>query len=92
MHGEAQWTASKDHWVAGKTGTSQVAQGGKYANDQTIATFIAFAPPDKPQFIMLVKLVAPRSSPWAAETAAPLWFQTAKDVYLALGIPPDREN
>jgi len=92
MHGEAQWTASKDHWVAGKTGTSQVPEGGEYAKDKTIASFIAFAPPDDPKFIMLVKLVAPTSSPWAAETAAPLWYQTADDVYLALNIPPDREE
>ncbi len=92
MHGEAKWTASKDHWVAGKTGTSQVPEDGEYAKDKTIASFIAFAPPDDPKFIMLVKLVAPTSSPWAAETAAPLWYQTAKDVYLVLGIPPDREE
>ena len=92
MHGEAKWTASQDHWVAGKTGTSQVPEGGKYAEDKTIASFIAFAPPEDPKFIMLVKLVAPSSSPWAAETAAPLWYQTAKDVYLVMGIPPDREE
>ncbi len=92
MHGEAQWTASKDHWVAGKTGTSQVPEGGKYAENKTIASFVAFAPPENPKFIMLIKLVAPTSSPWAAETAAPLWYQTAKDIYLVMGIPPDREE
>lgn len=92
QHGEAQWTVSRSHTVAGKTGTSQVAQAGGYDEDQTIASFIGFAPPEKPQFVMLVKLIGPTSSIWAAETAAPLWYATADDLFLALNIPPDREN
>jgi cell division protein FtsI (penicillin-binding protein 3) len=87
--GEAQWISSKTHTIAGKTGTSQVAVDGKYDPDKTIATFIGFAPPDKPRFIMLVKLVEPQSSPWAAETAAPLWYQIANKLFLLLNIPPD---
>jgi len=90
QYGEAQWTYSKDHTVAGKTGTSQVANQDGYDKTQTIASFIGFAPVDEPQFLMLVKLVAPQSSPWAAETAAPLWYQTAQDLYLLLNIPPDK--
>lgn len=88
--GEAQWTSSKSHRVAGKTGTSQIALGGEYDEENTIATFVAFAPPDNPQFIMLVKLVEPQSSIWAAETAAPLWYRIADRLYLLLNIPPDR--
>lgn len=90
-HGEAQWTASPNHEIAGKTGTSQVPAGGKYSEDQTIASFIGFAPPDNPRFVMLVKIVGPTSSIWAAETAAPLWYSIADELYLALGIPPDRQ-
>lgn len=90
QHGEAQWTASRTHTIAGKTGTSQVAHEGGYAEDQTIASFVGFAPPENPQFVMLVKLVGPTSSIWAAETAAPLWYSTAEDLFLILNIPPDR--
>jgi hypothetical protein len=39
---------------------------------------------------MLVKLVEPQSSIWAAETAAPLWYKIANDIYLLLQIPPDK--
>ncbi len=88
--GEAQWISSKTHLVAGKTGTSQIAQGGEYLADKTIASFIGFSPPRNPKFIMLVKLVEPASSPWASETAAPLWYQIADKLFLALQIPPDR--
>ncbi|HYD35506.1 MAG TPA: penicillin-binding protein 2 [Vitreimonas sp.] len=89
-HGEAQWIASKTHQVAGKTGTSQVAVNGQYDPEKTIATFIGFTPPENPRFIMLVKLVEPQSSPWAAETAAPLWYKIAERLYLLLNIPADK--
>jgi stage V sporulation protein D (sporulation-specific penicillin-binding protein) len=92
QQGEAQWTASKTHTIAGKTGTSQVAASGGYLKDTTIASYVGFAPPSQPKFVMLVKLEGPTSSIWAAETAAPLWYQTVHDVFLALGIPPDREQ
>lgn len=90
--GEAQWIASKIHKVAGKTGTSQVAEGGKYNESKTIASFIGFAPPQDPKFIMLVKLEEPTSSPWAAETAAPLWYKIADKLFLLFNIPPDSEK
>lgn len=91
QYGEAQWTNSADHWVSGKTGTSQVAENGQYVSDKTIASFVGFAPPEKPKFIMFVKLVEPGSSPWAAETAAPLWYRIADKLYLLLNIPPDKQ-
>jgi cell division protein FtsI/penicillin-binding protein 2 len=89
--GEAQWTYSKTHTVAAKTGTSQIPkkEGGGYEDDATITTFIGFAPAQHPKFVMMVKLVRPQSSPWAAETAAPLWYQTAEKLFLLLNIPAD---
>lgn len=89
--GEAQWTASRTHTVAGKTGTSQIAVDGRYAADKTIASFVGFAPAASPEFIMLVKLTEPTQSPWAAETAAPLWYAMAEKLYLLLNIPPDKQ-
>jgi cell division protein FtsI/penicillin-binding protein 2 len=91
--GEAQWTYSKTHTVAAKTGTSQIpAEDGGYKEEATIASFIGFSPPDNPQFLMLVKLVEPQSSPWAAETAAPLWYKIAEKLFLSLNIPPDHQE
>ncbi|MEA2056254.1 MAG: penicillin-binding protein 2 [Patescibacteria group bacterium] len=84
--GEAQWIGKKYN-VAGKTGTSQVpSPEGGYKEDATIASFIGFAPPEDPKFVMLVKLTEPQSSPWAAETAAPLWFDLAEKLFLFEGI------
>lgn len=84
-HGEAQWIASKDYLVAGKTGTSQVVKPeGGYDETKTIASFVGFAPADHPQFIMMTKLTEPTTSPWAAETAAPLWYKIADKLILML--------
>jgi cell division protein FtsI/penicillin-binding protein 2 len=80
--GEAKWVKPKDLLVAGKTGTAQIPQEGKYLEDKTIASFVGFAPADKPRFTMLVTLWEPTSSPWGSETAAPLWFSIAKDIML----------
>jgi len=89
-NGEAKWTTSRNHIVAAKTGTSQIADSGEYLADKTIASFVGFSPPDNPRFIMMVKLVEPSTSPWAAETAAPLWYQIADKLFLLLQIPADK--
>jgi len=92
QHGEAQWIASKTYPVAGKTGTSQLVTENGYDNQKTIASFIGYAPPEDPKFIMITKLNEPTLSPWAAETAAPLWHKIAKKLYLIFNIAPINES
>jgi cell division protein FtsI/penicillin-binding protein 2 len=87
--GESKWTNLAGFNVAGKTGTAQIPIAGHYDAEKTIASFIGFAPADKPKFIMLVTLKEPQSSPWASETAAPLWYSIAKDLFPYLGIQPE---
>ncbi len=85
--GEAKWTATEAYQVAAKTGTSQVPDPrGGYKKDETIASFVGFAPAHKPAFTMLVKLENTKSSPWAAETAAPLWYRVADKLMLLLNV------
>ncbi|GIK83812.1 MAG: penicillin-binding protein [Patescibacteria group bacterium] len=88
QHGEAQWIASQQYPVAGKTGTSQVVTEKGYDDEKTIASFVGYAPPENPKFIMITKLVEPTLSPWAAETAAPLWHKIARKLYLLFNIAP----
>lgn len=87
-NGEAKWTRTPGYQIAGKTGTAQIAVEGHYDPVNTNHSFIGFAPASKPEFIMLVTLKTPQSSPWASETAAPLWFSVAKDIFPYLGIAP----
>lgn len=88
--GEAQWAVLKEYQLAGKTGTAQIPIDGQYDKDKTIASFVGFAPLNDPAFVMLVKLKEPQSSPWAAETAAPLWFRIAKELLTTMGVAPSK--
>ncbi len=75
--------------IAGKTGTAQIPLAGHYDEEKTIASFVGFAPAEKPKFVMLITLLEPTSSPWGANTAAPLWFEIAKRLFLYFGISPE---
>jgi cell division protein FtsI/penicillin-binding protein 2 len=88
QNGEAKWTNISGFRVAGKTGTAQIPIAGHYDSERTIASFIGFAPFEDPKFVMLVTLHEPSSSPWASETAAPLWYSIAKDLFVQFGIQP----
>ena len=89
-NGEAKWCRIPGFSVAGKTGTAQIHVAGHYDPTNTNHSFIGFAPANDPKFIMLVTLKSPQSSPWAAETAAPLWYAIAKDLFPYLGIQPSQ--
>ena len=87
--GESKWTDLPGFNVAGKTGTAQIAIRGHYDEEKTIASFVGFAPAKDPKFVMLVTLREPESSQWASETAAPLWYDIAEDLFLLFGIQPE---
>ncbi len=89
--GEAKWTKLQGFKVAGKTGTAQIPIGGHYDAEKTIASFVGFAPAKDPKFIMLITLQEPQTSTWASETAAPLWFNIAKELFPYMGIQPENQ-
>ncbi|MDY7076948.1 MAG: penicillin-binding protein 2 [Chloroflexota bacterium] len=74
--------------VAGKTGTAQIPIPGGYDREATIASFVGFGPVPDPQFVILVKLDRPKTSPWASDTAAPAFQRLASRLFMVLGIPP----
>lgn len=82
------WIKPKQIKVAGKTGTAQVPIAGHYDPEKTIASFIGFAPADNPKFVMIVSLKDPKAAPFASQTAAPLWFSIANDLFPYLKIMP----
>src|SRR4030042_2001555 len=88
QRGESKWTNVTGFRVAGKTGTEQIPIEGHYDSEKQIASFIGFAPFEDPKFVMLVTLHQPTSSPWASETAAPLWYTIAKDLFVHYVIQP----
>jgi cell division protein FtsI/penicillin-binding protein 2 len=88
-NGEVKWTKLSGYKIAGKTGTAQIPIAGHYDTEKTIASFIGFGPIDNPKFVMLTTLREPETSPWGSETAAPLFFKIAKDLFFYYGIQPD---
>jgi cell division protein FtsI/penicillin-binding protein 2 len=75
--------------VAGKTGTAQLPTPFGYDEQNTIASFVGFAPVEDPQVIVLVRLDKPTSSTWGAQTAAPVFSRLAQRLFVLLEIPPD---
>lgn len=58
--------------LAGKTGTAQVPEGGKYSRNRYVASFIGFWPYDSPKYLMLVVIGEPSSGRiYGGELAAP---------------------
>ena len=58
--------------LAGKTGTAQVPEGGKYSRNRYVASFIGFWPYEDPKYLMLVVIGEPTSGRiYGGELAAP---------------------
>lgn len=89
--GEASWARPKGYRIAGKTGTASIPIQGHYDPNQTIASFVGFAPANNPKFAMLVIYNRPTTSIYGAETAAPTFFKIAKSILEYYGISPEGE-
>ncbi|MBI2018977.1 penicillin-binding protein 2 [Candidatus Daviesbacteria bacterium] len=87
--GEAKFAKPKGFKIAGKTGTAQIPVAGHYDPNKTIASFVGFAPADHPKFVMLVRFDQPSSSIYGSETAAPTFFEIAKELFTYYKIAPD---
>jgi cell division protein FtsI/penicillin-binding protein 2 len=85
---EVKWDLPQGFAIGGKTGTAQVAIKGHYDASKTIASFIGFAPANNPKFLTFVVLYEPQTSIWGSETAAPLFFEIAKDLIVYYNISP----
>lgn len=86
--GEAKVFRIKGFRIAGKTGTAQIPVAGHYDSTKTIASFVGFAPADNPKFVMLVRFDEPSSSIFGSETAAPTFFNIARQLFLYYKIAP----
>ncbi|MEQ1612547.1 MAG: penicillin-binding protein 2 [Hyphomicrobiaceae bacterium] len=49
--------------IGGKTGTAEIAVGGKYRGDQVMSSFLATFPASRPEYILLVTLDRPQPAP-----------------------------
>ena len=87
-NGEVRFAKPAGYRIAGKTGTAQIPIAGHYDTEKTIASFVGFAPADSPKFVMLITLTEPSASQWGSETAAPIFFDIAKELFSYYSISP----
>ncbi len=91
--GHAKRAKVPGYYVAGKTGTAQVAaEGEKGYSDKTIHSFIGFAPVNDPKFVMLTRLDDPKDARFAESTAVPLFGEIAKFVLEYYQVPTERKD
>jgi membrane peptidoglycan carboxypeptidase len=77
--------------VAGKTGTAQViGPSGSYADGGYIASFVGYAPVDRPAFAMIALIRGPKKEHYGGRVAAPLFRRIGQQVLKYLDIPPDQ--
>lgn len=70
--GTALQAALDNYMLAGKTGTPRAAVRGRYVEGRYNPNFVSMFPGDNPQYVIVVKMTAPQSSIFAANTAAPV--------------------
>ncbi|NTW22209.1 penicillin-binding protein 2 [Candidatus Falkowbacteria bacterium] len=91
-NGHAKRAKVPGYYVAGKTGTAQVASKDKKGyGDQTIQTFIGYAPANSPKFVMLTRLDDPKDSKFAESSAVPLFGEIATFVLNYYQVPQERK-
>lgn len=88
---KARVAAIANYRVAGKTGTAQAPdfKNGGYTAD-VINTYIGFAPANKPEFVILLKIDKPRGAPLAGLSVVPAFKELAQFVLNYYNIPPDK--
>lgn len=91
-NGHGDLAAVPGYYLAGKTGTAQVARenGAGYQTNVTKATFSGFGPVDNPVFVMSVYIDHPRTTGWASDTAAPVWGEIAEFLLQYYEVAPTR--
>jgi cell division protein FtsI (penicillin-binding protein 3) len=75
--------------LAGKTGTAQKPDGsGGYSQTKFVASFVGFAPANKPRLLVAVMVDEPKGDIYGGSVAAPAFQKIVSFALPYLGIPP----
>ena len=88
--GTASEVALPGYELAGKTGTANKIDKatGEYSEENYVASFVGFAPADKPKLLISVMVDEPRGAIYGGEVAAPAFGKIAAFALPYLRIPP----
>ncbi|MBU0660566.1 penicillin-binding protein 2 [Patescibacteria group bacterium] len=87
--GHAALAAVPGYYIAGKTGTAQIAERGIYI-EETNHSFVGIIPADNPRFVMMVKLGKPKNGKYSSGTSSAVFGDIAQFILQYYGIPPSR--
>lgn len=87
--GTGTQAALDGYTVCGKTGTARkLDEDGRYSNSKHVASFVGFAPADKPEIAVLVIIDEPQGSYYGGVVAAPVFKNIAQQTLSYLNVPP----
>jgi cell division protein FtsI (penicillin-binding protein 3) len=86
--GTASSVSVPGYVLAGKTGTAQKVEGGTYSDDDYVASFVGFAPAERPKLLVAVVVDEPLYVHTGGEVAAPVFGEIASFALPYLGISP----
>lgn len=75
-------------FVAGKTGTAQVVENGRYSHSKTVTSFAGYAPEDDPRFAGLIILWEPQGAFYGGIIASPVFARLVEQIMPYLGVKP----
>jgi cell division protein FtsI/penicillin-binding protein 2 len=74
--------------TAGKTGTAQVVENGRYEPGEYVGSFIGYVPAERPRYVIFVKIERPRGAYYGGVVAAPVFTTLARVAMLHAGVMP----
>jgi len=88
LEGTGTEAAIPGYTVAGKTGTANKAENGRYVS-KYVASFVGLVPARKPRLAILVMVEEPHGQIWGGVVAAPIFRDLARFALQYLEVPPD---
>jgi cell division protein FtsI/penicillin-binding protein 2 len=87
--GTGKKAAPAGYTAGGKTGTAQQVDPatGSYRNGRYVASFVGFAPAERPRVVILVTVDSPRGDIYGGSVAAPIFREIAGRTLLYLRVP-----
>jgi cell division protein FtsI/penicillin-binding protein 2 len=74
--------------TAGKTGTAQVVENGRYEPGEYVGSFIGYVPAESPRYVILAKIERPRGAYYGGVVAAPIFSALARAAMLHADVMP----
>jgi cell division protein FtsI (penicillin-binding protein 3) len=88
LEGTGTEAAIPGYTVAGKTGTAQKAENGRYVR-KYVASFVGLVPAKSPRFAILVMVDEPHGNIYGGVVAAPAFRDLARFCLQYMEVPPD---